>query len=108
MTPVSRIAARAAVCGVIACSLLAFFSSKMDAAQLTAAVHRHSLTLHEGWVQSAILAVGLTLAYALGIRDLSELHRRGGRRRLLYGAAETLAFFVLGFLIVGIFIPPHA
>ena len=108
MTPTSRIAVRAVVCGVIACSLLALFSSKMDTAQLTEAVHGRSPTLQEGWVQFTILAVGLTLAYGLGLRDLRELHHRGGRRQLVYGAAETLAFFVLGFLSIGIFIPSHA
>lgn len=80
----------------------------MDKAQLTSALHHQSLILHEGVVQSSIVAVGLVLAYVFDIRDLTQLYRQGGRRQLWYGAVETFAFFILGFLIVGMLVPSIA
>lgn len=108
MTPVTQIAVRATACGVVACSLLAYASARIDAAQLMADLHHHPLMFHEGWVQFAIIAVGIVLAYMLCKGALLQLDQQGGRKRLWGGIAETFGFFALGFMLVGMFLPSHA
>ena len=78
----------------------------MEATELTAALHHRELHIHLGWVQFATVMTGFLLAYAVATAQLSELHRQGGLRKLLTGAVEVLGFFLLGFVAVGLLLPP--
>jgi len=104
-TTLHRIAMRGMACGVFACSLLALVSSKMDAAELAAALHHRPPTFDQASVQCAILLGSGVLAFSLNMASLLELNRQEGRGRLLLGVATTVGSFLVGFLVVGMLLP---
>jgi hypothetical protein len=105
--PLTAIAMRASICGVITCCVLAFVSHQLEVCDLINTLHHKPTQVEKGSVQFAIFTAGVIVAFWVDKKDLWRSHQMGGRRGVWRSVVYVLGFFALGFVVIGMMLPSH-
>lgn len=108
MKAVEKIELRAAACGIAGCSVLAMVSDRLEINGMMARLDQRPEIIPLVWVQCTILFACISLSYGVNRKDLLQLYRAEGRKSLLRGLALMFAFQLVGFMMVGAFLPAKA
>ncbi len=108
MTIIEKIELRSVVCGMAGCSVLAMVSDRLEINEMMARLDHRPEIIPVVWVQCTILFACIALSYGANGKGLLQLHRAGDRKRFLRGLALMFAFQLIGFMMVGAFLPAKA